>query len=214
MVEYRISFPTLTFRKGRKKVVLWPARPTLPEGPGTAVPGIWPTESRSMRASSPSSTLVAIPTAGISIFPTVTTVGLISTVCGVVPFGWASLAACAFAVARSDMPAARVELPAANSNAAIIVALRMAFLIRNAVYIIPPVSIPGRTKETAPVRMAPVGKPGEREQESRRRYTLVCREDPLDWSLVQNEDTATRVESTGLTRNDRLGAAGAGCVPI
>jgi len=117
------------------KILLWPARPTFPEGPGTAVPGMCPTDSRSMPASSPSSTLVVLPTAGISISPTVTSLGTKSTGSGVAPFGWSSLAACGFSIARSDVPAARAEPPVANSNTATIVALRLYFLIENPAYI-------------------------------------------------------------------------------
>src|ERR1700733_15903271 len=70
-VENRISSPPLIYRRGRKNVFRWPARPTLPDGPGRAVPGMCPTASRRVLALEPSSPLVARPTAGISIFPTV-----------------------------------------------------------------------------------------------------------------------------------------------
>src|ERR1700722_15266971 len=79
-VEKRISSPALIYRKERKNVFRWPARPTLPEGPGRAVPGTCPTASRRVLALEPSSTLVARPTAGISIFPTV-----------IMPLGWFTL---------------------------------------------------------------------------------------------------------------------------
>jgi hypothetical protein len=79
-------------------------------------------------------------------------------------FGRFSLAKCGLPIARSDISAARfdisaarVELPATQSNTATIVALRISFLIRNVVCIIPSISIPGRTNKTALVQIAPVG---------------------------------------------------------
>src|SRR5580658_6589183 len=118
-VVNRISSPILIFRKGPKKVSRWPARPTLPERPGRAVPGMCPTPSRSIRASEPSRTFVARPTAGISIIPT-----------RVVPLG-------RFTLAASGASVARAELLPAHNNTAIVDALRIFFLVRRVKFISP-----------------------------------------------------------------------------
>src|SRR5579864_3893152 len=151
-LEYRIASPTLIFCKERKKVVRWPARPTFPEGPGIAVPGMCPTASRSVRASSPSSTLVARPRTGISIFPTVA--GGRSAASGVVAFGWTVLATGGLSVARADMPAA-------TNPAATIAALRTCLVIRKVMHIIRSFQPQTRQKKTVPVLTAFVGRPGD-----------------------------------------------------
>jgi len=134
-VVSRMSSPTLILRKERKKVSRWPARPTLPEVPGRAVPGICPTASRSVLALEPSSTRVARPTAGISINPTV-----------VVSRGWLTLAARGCSVAHA-------ELPPANSNAAITVALRIFFLVRRVKFICPSFSAADPPRKQSSARL-------------------------------------------------------------
>src|SRR5579859_1153895 len=129
-VVNRISSPTRILRKGPKKVFRWPARPTLPVGPGRAVPGMCPTASRSVRALEPSRTLVARPTAGISILPTV-----------VVSLG-------RFTFAARGGSAARAELPTGYSNTAIAAEPRMFFFVRKVKFISPSFSASDQAGKT------------------------------------------------------------------
>src|ERR1035438_255458 len=55
--------------RGRKNVSRCPEIPTLPGCPGSAVPGIWPTERRKITLSTPSTTITESPRRGISMRP-------------------------------------------------------------------------------------------------------------------------------------------------
>ena len=61
-------------RSRRKNVSRCPASPTLPDSPGSAVPGMWPTASCSVRASLPARTTAETPRRGISMRPIISPV--------------------------------------------------------------------------------------------------------------------------------------------